>query len=157
MMNWFIINIIGAVLAMTSVGVFVITSRKLASTIHLGRQLAEQVHAATSSLDRAVKALREEHQDFRDENKKLDARITESSRIRREVDRSVAHMETIRNQLQGDFNRLRGILTAQSHGPTTNSAPTTRSVNPQTMQSNGLPVFVQRRVHKSDLGNRVQF
>ncbi|WP_295911788.1 hypothetical protein [uncultured Bartonella sp.] len=157
MMNWFIINIIGAVLAMTSVGVFVITSRKLASTIRLGRQLAEQVHAATSSLDRAVKALREEHQDFRDENKKLDARITESSRIRREVDRSVAHMETIRNQLQGDFNRLRGILTAQSHGPTTNSAPTNHSVNPQTMQNNGLPVFVQRRVHKSDLGNRVQF
>ncbi|WP_225868137.1 BAB2_0123 family type IV secretion system effector [Bartonella choladocola] len=156
MMNWFIVNIIGAVLAMTSVGVFVITARKLASTIRLGRQLAEQVHAATSSLDRAVKALREEHQDFRDENKKLDARITESSRIRREVDRSVAHMETIRNQLQGDFNRLRGILTAQAHGPTANSAPT-RSATPQTMQNNGLPVFVQRRVHKADLDNRVQF
>lgn len=155
-MNWFIVNIIGAALAMTSVGVFVVTSRKLASTIHLGRQLAEQVHAATSSLDRAVKALREEHQDFRDENKKLDARITESSRIRREVDRSVAHMETIRNQLQGDFNRLRGILTAQSHGPTANSAPA-HSANPQTMRNNGLPVFVQRVVHKADLGKRVQF
>lgn len=155
-MNWFIVNIIGAALAMTSVGVFVVTSRKLASTIRLGRQLAEQVHAATSSLDRAVKALREEHQDFRDENKKLDARITESSRIRREVDRSVAHMETIRNQLQGDFNRLRGILTAQSHGPTANSAPA-HSANPQTMRNNGLPVFVQRVVHKVDLGKRVQF
>lgn len=156
MMNWFIVNIIGAALAMTSVGVFVVTSRKLASTIRLGRQLAEQVHAATSSLDRAVKALREEHQDFRDENKKLDARITESSRIRREVDRSVAHMETIRNQLQGDFNRLRGILTAQSHGPTANSAPA-HSANSQTMRNNGLPVFVQRVVHKADLGKRVQF
>ncbi|MCT6824991.1 BAB2_0123 family type IV secretion system effector [Bartonella apis] len=156
MMNWFIVNIIGAALAMTSVGVFVVTSRKLASTIRLGRQLAEQVHAATSSLDRAVKALREEHQDFRDENRKLDARITESSRIRREVDRSVAHMETIRNQLQGDFNRLRGILTAQSHGPTANSAPA-HSANPQTMRNNGLPVFVQRVVHKADLGKRVQF
>ncbi|WP_303853544.1 BAB2_0123 family type IV secretion system effector [Bartonella apis] len=156
MMNWFIVNIIGAALAMTSVGVFVVTSRKLASTIRLGRQLAEQVHAATSSLDRAVRALREEHQDFRDENKKLDARITESSRIRREVDRSVAHMETIRNQLQGDFNRLRGILTAQSHGPTANSAPA-HSANPQTMRNNGLPVFVQRVVHKADLGKRVQF
>ncbi|OLY43444.1 hypothetical protein PEB0122_012950 [Bartonella apis] len=155
-MNWFIVNIIGAALAMTSVGVFVVTSRKLASTIRLGRQLAEQVHAATSSLDRAVKALREEHQDFRDENRKLDARITESSRIRREVDRSVAHMETIRNQLQGDFNRLRGILTAQSHGPTANSAPA-HSANPQTMRNNGLPVFVQRVVHKADLGKRVQF
>ena len=155
-MNWFIVNIIGAALAMTSVGVFVVTSRKLASTIRLGRQLAEQVHAATSSLDRAVKALREEHQDFRDENKKLDARITESSRIRREVDRSVAHMETIRNQLQGDLNRLRGILTAQSHGPTANSAPA-HSANPQTMRNNGLPVFVQRVVHKADLGKRVQF
>ena len=155
-MNWFIVNIIGAALAMTSVGVFVVTSRKLASTIRLGRQLAEQVHAATSSLDRAVKALREEHQDFRDENKKLDARITESSRIRREVDRSVAHMETIRNQLQGDFNRLRGILTAQSHGTTANSAPA-HSANPQTMRNNGLPVFVQRVVHKADLGKRVQF
>ncbi len=155
-MNWFIVNIIGAALAMTSVGVFVVTSRKLASTIRLGRQLAEQVHAATSSLDRAVRALREEHQDFRDENKKLDARITESSRIRREVDRSVAHMETIRNQLQGDFNRLRGILTAQSHGPTANSAPA-HSANPQTMRNNGLPVFVQRVVHKADLGKRVQF
>lgn len=156
MMNWFIVDIVGAALAMTSVGVVVVTSRKLTSTIRLGRQLAEQVHVATSSLDRAIKALREEHQDFRDENKKLDARITESSRIRREVDRSVAHMETIRNQLQIDFNRLRGVLTAQSHGPAAGSAQPRSSIQ-QSMKEKGLPVFVQRRVHKTDLGNRVQF
>ncbi len=155
-MNWFIVNIVGAALAMTSLGVFVITSRKLASTIRLGRELAQQVHAATSSLDRAIRALREEHQDFRDENKKLDARITESSRIRREVDRSVAHMETIRNQLQADFNRLRGTVTAQSHVSTSGSAPAHPAVQ-HSIQQKGLPVFVQRRVHKTDLGNRVQF
>ena len=155
-MNWFIVNIVGAALAMTSLGVFIITSRKLASTIRLGRELAQQVHAATSSLDRAIRALREEHQDFRDENKKLDARITESSRIRREVDRSVAHMETIRNQLQADFNRLRGSVTAQSHISASESTATHSAVQ-QPMHQKGLPVFVQRRVHKTDLGNRVQF
>lgn len=156
MMSWFIVNIVGAILAMISLGVFIITSRKLASTIRLGRELVQQVHLATSSLDSAVNALREEHQDFRDENCKLDARITESARIRRDVDRSVAHMETVRNQLQGDFNRLRGILTAQSHGPAVSSA-TPHSVMQQSISQKGLPVFVQRRVHKADLENRAQF
>ena len=155
MMSWFIVNIVGAILAMISLGVFIITSRKLASTIRLGRELAQQVHAATSSLDHAIQALREEHQDFRDENRKLDARITESARIRREVDRTVAHMETVRNQLQNDFNRLRGILTAQAHGPSSGSSPS-HSASEQTLQQKGLPVFVQRRVHRADLKNTVQ-
>ena len=141
MMSWFIVNIVGAILAMISLGVFIITSRKLASTIRLGRELAQQVHAATSSLDHAIQALREEHQDFRDENRKLDARITESARIRREVDRSVAHMETVRNQLQND--------------PSSGSSPS-HSASQQTLQQKGLPVFVQRRVHRADLKNTVQ-
>ncbi|MHC5308395.1 BAB2_0123 family type IV secretion system effector [Bartonella sp. LJL80] len=155
-MAWFTVNIVSAVLAMVSLGVFIVTTRKLASTIRLGRELAQQVHSATSSLDRAVMALREEHQDFRDENRKLDARITESARIRRDVDRSVAHMENVRNQLQGDFNRLRGILTAQAHGPAAASGPAHPAVA-QPMQAKGLPVFVQRKVHKTALGNKVQF
>lgn len=163
-MNWFIVNGISAALAILSLTVFVITARKLAGTIRLGRELAHQVQLATVSLDRAVAALREEHQDFRDENRKLDARIGESSRIRRDIDRSISHMEQLHNQLHINLSQLNSTLgRANQRSNISQNGPIMTRVMKQaevTMQpqrrEKALPVFVQRKVRKTNLNNPVK-
>ncbi|MEL6093886.1 BAB2_0123 family type IV secretion system effector [Bartonella schoenbuchensis] len=145
-MSWFIVNIASALLALISLGVFIITTRKLTTTIHMGRELAKQVQTGTSCLDRAISILREEHQEFRDENRKMDARIIESTRIRRNIDRSVAHMENVRNQLQSDLDHFRATLTTKAHGPTMESSTQRTHQQPPIVPKN-LPVFVQRKMH----------
>ncbi|OPB30125.1 hypothetical protein [Bartonella sp. WD12.1] len=145
-MSWFIVNIASALLALVSLGVFIITTRKLTTTIHMGRELAKQVQTGTACLDRAISILREEHQEFRDENRKMDARIIESTRIRRNIDRSVAHMENVRNQLQSDFDHFRATLTAKTHRPTMGSSKPHTHQQPPIVPKN-FPVFVQRKIH----------
>ncbi|KEG18333.1 BAB2_0123 family type IV secretion system effector [Bartonella bacilliformis] len=154
-MSWFMVNIASALLALISLSVFVVIARKLATTIQMGRELAKQVHIGTSCLDRAILALREEHQDFRDENRKMDARIIESTRIRREIDRSIAHMEEVRNQLQNDFNLLRNLPTVktQEHAAT---LKTTQTYSKRSIFPKKFPVFVQRSAQKALLHNTIQ-
>ncbi|AQX27720.1 MULTISPECIES: BAB2_0123 family type IV secretion system effector [unclassified Bartonella] len=154
-MSWFMFNFVSALLALASLSVLIITTRKLAATIQMGRELAKQVQIGTACLDQALSTLREEHQEFRDENRKMDARMIESTRIRRDIDRSISHMENVRDQLKSDFNQLRGILTAQAHGPSVASG-TTHTLRRQSIVPKGLPVFVQRKVHKAPLNNKIQ-
>ncbi|AQX20301.1 BAB2_0123 family type IV secretion system effector [Bartonella sp. WD16.2] len=146
-MSWFIVNIASALLALISLSVFIINTRKLTKTIHMGRELAKQVQTGTAYLDRALLILREEHQEFRDENRKMDARIIESTRIRRNIDRSVAHMENIRNQLQSDLDHFRATLTAKTYGPTTMGSGTQRTHRQSPIVPKNFPVFVQRKMH----------
>ncbi|ENN90180.1 BAB2_0123 family type IV secretion system effector [Bartonella bovis] len=145
-MSWFIVNIASALLALISLSIFIITTRKLTTTIHMGRELAKQVQTGTVCLDRALSILREEHQEFRDENRKMDARIIESTRIRRNIDRSVAHMENIRNQLQSDLDHFRTTLTAKAPRPTMKSSAQHMHRQPPIVPKN-FPVFVQRKIH----------
>ncbi|WP_438721746.1 BAB2_0123 family type IV secretion system effector [Bartonella rochalimae] len=148
-------NFISAFLALVSLSVLIITIRKLAATIQMGRELAKQVQMGTACLDQALSTLREEHQEFRDENRKMDARMIESTRVRRDIDRSISHMENVRDQLKSDFNQFRSILATQAHGPSAASGAI-HTLRRQPIVPKSLPVFVQRKAHKTPLNDKIQ-
>ncbi|ALE02976.1 BAB2_0123 family type IV secretion system effector [Bartonella ancashensis] len=166
-MSWFMVNIISTLLALISLGVFIRVARKLKETMHTGRELAEQIQVSTSHLDHIISVLREEYQEIHDENRKMDARIIESTRIRREIDRSLAHMEEVRHQLQNDFNLLRSVPTPppapQTHEPTPQThehvtKPTIINTNQQkAVIPKRFPTFMQQRqMHKMSAYNKQQ-
>ncbi|WP_412057558.1 BAB2_0123 family type IV secretion system effector [Bartonella sp. DGB2] len=177
-MSWLIINLISAAISAFSLSVFIAAARKLTATVQLGRALATEIQSATASLDQAIKILREEHQDFQDENRKLDARISESTRTRRNIDQYIAKMENMRLRLQQDYTSLYSQIHQAS--PTASKLKTTppaaalqhpsiqirnhitpintsktvscdkaAPLNVPPTSSKGLPVFVQRKIARS--------
>lgn len=156
-MSWSIVNVIAASPAIISLGVLVITMRKLARTIRLGRELTYQMKLATLNLDQAVSLLRNEHKNFRNESYKLDTRIKETIRIRHDIGRSLAHMEQMHNQLQQKFNQLPTITGKPvKHSYYANPISINTTPQPQKHEKNGLPVFVQRKVSKAVLKSAVK-
>jgi len=151
-MNWFMVNGISTATAFVSLCIFIITTRKLASTIRLGRELAMHIAHATNSLEKAALSLSDEHQDFRDESRMLAARMTESTRVRQDLERSLNHMEQLHLQLQKTLNRQLAVTTTpvrqraaiRTHGG--NNTP------PVSEEQASLPVFVQRRINKTISG-----
>lgn len=147
-MSWFMVNGISAAAAFVSLCIFIITTRKLASTIRLGRELAMHIAQATTGLEKAAVSLSDEHQDFRDESRTLAARMAESTRVRQDLERSLNHMERLHLQLQKTLNRQLAVTAAPARQ---RAAIRTHGGNtpPAREEQTSLPVFVQRRVSKT--------
>lgn len=156
-MSWSIVNVIAASPAIISLGVLVITMRKLARTIRLGQELTYQIKLATLNLDQAASLLRNEHKNFRNESYKLDTRIKETIRIRHDIGCSLAHMEQMHNQLQQKFSQLATVADKPvKHPYYADPIPVNTTPQPQKHEKNGLPVFVQRKVGKAVLKSAVK-
>ncbi|RCL02547.1 MAG: hypothetical protein JSC188_000061 [Candidatus Tokpelaia sp. JSC188] len=138
-MNWFIVNIIVTGCSTLSLVVLLISLRKAAETIRFGRELSYQIKLVTLNLDQAISLFRDEHKNFRNESYKLDARIKETVCIRHDIDRSLAHIKQMHDQLQQNFNRSSGSTNIVSKIPR--------------YDKNGFPVFVQRKISKTVLNS----
>ncbi|PRD42683.1 hypothetical protein C5748_14760 [Phyllobacterium phragmitis] len=147
-MNLLLVNVISAVLSLVSIGIVVVALRRAAEMIRLGKSMAEQIAASSANLEQALAALKTEHDDFRDENRKLDARLEESARAQRDIARSVDLMGRIRTELQGDIRALHTSISARNTAaatvaPQAASAPAKAHIQ---SKSSKLPVFVRRTV-----------
>ncbi|KXF76034.1 hypothetical protein ATN84_14000 [Paramesorhizobium deserti] len=150
-MNLLLVNAISAILSLVSIGIVVVALRKAAEMIRLGRSMAEQIATSSANLERALAALQVEHDDLRDENKKLDARLEESAKARRDIARSVDLMERIRTELRGDIRGLRTAMSSRdTAGPATVPQPplpaSAPGISPTPAKPPKLPVFVRRTV-----------
>jgi septal ring factor EnvC (AmiA/AmiB activator) len=139
-MSLLLVNAISAVLSLGAIAVVVVALRKAAEMIRLSRMIAGEIAAASAGLEKALAALKSEHDDLRDEGRKLNARLQESARAQREITRSLDLMERIRAELQGDVRALRTSIASR---PAPAAAPEPARPTVQAKPSK-LPVFVHR-------------
>ncbi|GAB1582985.1 BAB2_0123 family type IV secretion system effector [Phyllobacterium phragmitis] len=158
-MNLLLVNAISAILSLVSIGIVVVALRRAAEMIRLGRSMAEQIAASSANLERALAALQAEHDELRDENRKLDARLEESAKARRDIARSVDLMERIRTELQGDIRALRATVAARDTAAAAALeqplAATASAQAPNQAKPSKLPVFVRRSVASASVTNNV--
>ncbi|GGA98201.1 hypothetical protein GCM10011491_28060 [Brucella endophytica] len=150
-MNLLLVNAISAGLSLVSIAIVIVALRKAAETIRLGRALADGIAASSAGLEKALAALQAERDDLRDESRKLSARLEESAKAQREINRSLDLMERIRAELQGDVRALRSSITARPVATASTPAPLaqTAPAKPAQAQPAKLPVFVHRRVQSA--------
>ncbi|WP_420960926.1 BAB2_0123 family type IV secretion system effector [Brucella sp. IR073] len=151
-MNLLLVNAISAGLSLVSIAIVVVALRKAAETIRLGRALADGIAASSAGLEKALAALQAERDDLRDESRKLSARLEESAKAQREINRSLDLMERIRAELQGDVRALRSSIAARPVATSSVPQPSTvpaAPAKPAQAQPSKLPVFVHRRVQSA--------
>ncbi|RCS23963.1 hypothetical protein DUT91_11965 [Phyllobacterium salinisoli] len=153
-MNLLLVNAISAVFSLVSIGIVVVALRKATEMIRLGRSMAEQIAASSDNLERALAALKAEHDDFRDESRKLDARLEESARAQRDIARSVDLMQRIRIELQGDVRAMRTSISSRNTAATAAPAPARApEQTPSQAKPSKLPVFVRRTVASASVAD----
>ncbi len=139
-MSLLLANILSTLMALASLGALIVVGRKANETIKLGKVLALRVAAASNGLERAVKAIQSERSDLVDENVKLEARLGETQRVRREMEEAIEELNRLRKALTRDMREARTI---------TDSAVRTREPIVEQKEKNALPVFVHRAVRKA--------
>lgn len=139
-MSLLLANILSTLMALASLGALIVVGRKANETIKLGKVLALRVAAASNGLERAVKAIQSERSDLIDENVKLEARLGETQRVRREMEEAIEELNRLRKALTRDMREARTM---------TDSAVRTREPAVEQKEKNALPVFVHRAVRKA--------
>ncbi|PYE87717.1 BAB2_0123 family type IV secretion system effector [Phyllobacterium leguminum] len=145
-MNLLLVNAISAALSLVSIAVVIVALRKAAQMIRLGRMMAAEIATASAGLENAFAALRSEHDDLRDEGRKLNARLEETAKAQREITRSLELMERIRADLRGDIRALYALRASAPSRPATAAAAAAPEPLAAPAQARQLPVFVHRRV-----------
>lgn len=117
-MKLFIIHIVSMIIDFTSIAIFLIALKKARNTLHtnkelmfLGKDLMRQIAISSTNLDKAVSILKEEYEDICDENRKMDARVAESTRIRKEIANLTSEMELTYAKLKESYNKLQKLNT----------------------------------------------
>lgn len=117
-MKLFIVHIVSIIIDFTSVAIFLVAVKKAQNTMHtnkelmfLGKDLMRQIAISSTNLDKAVSILKEEYEDICDENRKMDARVAESTRIRKEITKLTSEMELGHAKLKESYNKLQKLNT----------------------------------------------
>ncbi|MBA8841740.1 BAB2_0123 family type IV secretion system effector [Ochrobactrum sp. RH2CCR150] len=139
-MSLLLANILSTLMALASLGALIVVGRKANETIKLGKVLALRVAAASNGLERAVKAIQSERTDLVDENVKLEARLGETQRVRREMEEAIEELNRLRKALTRDMREARTVA---------DSAVRNREPVVEQKEKNALPVFVHRAVRKA--------
>ena len=144
-MSLLLANVLSTLMALASLAALVVVGRKANETIKLGKVLALRVAAASNGLERAVKAIQSERTDLTDENNKLEARLAETQRVRREMEEAIEELNRLRKALTRDIRHARNV--ADSARSEDRIATVTEQALPK--EKNALPVFVRRAVRKA--------
>ena len=91
-MSLLLANLLSTLMALGSLGALIIVGRKANETIKLGKLLTLRVAAASNGLERVAKSLQNQRADLSDETLKLEARLAETSRVRREMDEAIEEL-----------------------------------------------------------------
>lgn len=144
-MSLLLANVLSTLMALASLAALIVVGRKANETIKLGKLLALRVAAASNGLERAVKAIQSERTDLADENNKLEARLAETQRVRREMEEAIEELNRLRKALTRDIRHARNV--ADSARSEDRIATATEQALPK--EKNALPVFVRRAVRKA--------
>lgn len=148
-MSLLLANVLSTLMALASLGALIVVGRKANETIKLGKILALRIAAASNGLERAVKAIQSERADLgtalADENTKLEARLAETQRVRREMEEAIEELTRLRKALTRDIRHARNV--ADSARAEDRIATATEQSLPK--EKNALPVFVRRAVRKA--------
>ena len=108
-MSLLLANVLSTLMALASLAALIVVGRKANETIKLGKLLALRVAAASNGLERAVKAIQSERTDLTDENNKLEARLAETQRVRREMEEAIEELNRLRKALTRDIRHARNV------------------------------------------------
>lgn len=145
-MSLLLANVLSTLMALASLAALIVVGRKANETIKLGKVLALRVAAASNGLERAVKAIQSERTDLMDENNKLEARLAETQRVRREMDEAIEELNRLRKALTRDIRHARNVVESTLQQEEKITTAIEQSVP---KQKNALPVFVRRAVRKA--------
>ncbi|KAB2766177.1 hypothetical protein F9K97_17060 [Brucella anthropi] len=145
-MSLLLANVLSTLMALASLAALIVVGRKANETIKLGKLLALRVAAASNGLERAVKAIQSERTDLTDENNKLQARLAETQRVRREMEEAIEELNRLRKALTRDIRHARNVADSS---PRTEDKIATATEQSLPKEKNALPVFVRRAVRKA--------
>lgn len=145
-MSLLLANVLSTLMALASLAALIVVGRKANETIKLGKLLALRVAAASNGLERAVKAIQSERTDLTDENNKLEARLAETQRVRREMEEAIEELNRLRKALTRDIRHARNVADSS---PRTEDKIATATEKSLPKEKNALPVFVRRAVRKA--------
>ncbi|KAB2776044.1 hypothetical protein F9L00_16555 [Brucella anthropi] len=145
-MSLLLANVLSTLMALASLAALIVVGRKANETIKLGKLLALRVAAASNGLERAVKAIQSERTDLTDENNKLEARLAETQRVRREMEEAIEELNRLRKALTRDIRHARNVA---DNSPRTEDKIATATEQSLPKEKNALPVFVRRAVRKA--------
>ena len=145
-MSLLLANVLSTLMALASLAALIVVGRKANETIKLGKLLALRDAAASNGLERAVKAIQSERTDLTDENNKLEARLAETQRVRREMEEAIEELNRLRKALTRDIHHARNVADSS---PRTEDKIATATEQSLPKEKNALPVFVRRAVRKA--------
>ncbi|MEJ5021355.1 hypothetical protein WH297_16675 [Ochrobactrum vermis] len=153
-MSLLLANLLSTLMALASLAALIVVGRKANETIKLGKLLALRVAAASNGLERAVKAIQSERTDLgtalADENNKLEARLAETQRVRREMEEAIEELNRLRKALTRDIRHARNVTDSKPRAEN-KIATAADTGQPKALQKEkkALPVFVHRAVRKA--------
>jgi len=145
-MSLLLANILSTLMALASLGALIVVGRKANETIKLGKMLALRVAAASNGLERVAKSLQSQRTDLSDETVRLEARLTETARVRREMDEAIEELNRLRKALTRDMRQARHVTEISIRAE---SAAQGHVAEPAPKEKKALPVFVRRAVKKA--------
>jgi len=146
-MDWWLISSLNAALSVISIGILLISMRKMAASLRDRTALDQKLDKATQGLDqgldRAIAALREEHQHLCAESKQIEAKIKQAILVRTQIDRSLAHLLQTRSQMKKEMAK-------KANPAAPNLAQSKASIEPLgKVNGKNLPVFVMRKINRA--------
>ncbi|WP_094510016.1 BAB2_0123 family type IV secretion system effector [Brucella thiophenivorans] len=145
-MSLLLANILSTLMALGSLGALIVVGRKANETIKLGKMLTLRVAAASNGLERVAKSLQSQRTDLTDETVRIEARLTETARVRREMDEAIEELNRLRKALTRDMRQARNVTEISIRAE---NAAQSHVAEPAPKEKKALPVFVRRAVKKA--------
>ena len=145
-MGLLLANILSTLRARASLGALIVVGRKANETIKLGKRLTRRVAAASNGLERVAKSLRSQRTALTDETARLEARLGETARVRREMDEAIEELNRLRKALTRDIRHARNVSEVSIRKENATSEHSTMQAP---IEKKALPVFVRRAVNKA--------
>jgi len=146
-MDWLLISSFNAILSVVSVGILLISMRKMTKSLRDSAKLDQKLDKATQALDhgldRAIAALREEHQHLCVESKQIEAKIKQAILVRTQIDRSLAHLLQTRAQMKKEIAKRTITAPAERSRSKPSPQPSVK------VSDKNLPVFVMRKLNRA--------
>jgi len=144
-MDWYLVNGLSAVPAFISLIVLIVGSFKVRRSVRATAILTRRLHKMQTNLDDSASTLHKQRLVLRGEIKKLDEKIFEIEKIRHETEKTIDYMVRLRAQLQQEA--IRASTPSKPVKNSSNASP----AQPAADKNKKLPVFVRRKIEKSQI------
>lgn len=114
-MNVFIVDIICMLTVIGAATIVILVARKLTNAITLGRDLAKELKSSGFNLEKIRESLLEQYQHIREEGLKLEARLSETNKVKKNINNLIAHMEARHTILKESYTEVENLKTKISN------------------------------------------